>query len=158
MLTVAIPARLLSGLVKLVTGSTEDLAETATAFFKSRIAVQEALSVESLHNVYQNVANAHGRHMLRDELNEMTEDKWDDEIWGAAALDAQSSRTKLVFYFAAKDGWIADQTRDDLIKARALKEDEPDQFKPRMYIDDAGVPHDFCVSKLDSKFSDWVEC
>jgi len=102
-------------------------------------------------------------HLAKDEMKEMTEDKWDDEIWGAAASattedeeKSKSSRTKLFFYYSAKDHWIADHTRDGLIAIRGRRTRDMavekaggighDQ-RPIMDIDDGDVPHGFCIRK-----------
>ena len=88
--------------------------------------------------------------MARDEMREITEDTWDEDIWGASVQDPVSTRAKLVFYFGEKDHWVADRTRDDLIRARAFKDDQPDERKPRMIMDEDGIPHGFCISASSS--------
>lgn len=42
------------------------------------------------------------RHLAQDELETITVDKWDEEIWGVEEKDAadQKSIPKLIFYFA----------------------------------------------------------
>ncbi|KAI9875744.1 MAG: hypothetical protein M1830_008054 [Pleopsidium flavum] len=126
-LTLLVPRRVLCNLVKLVTGFPKDAAETTTAFIKSPIGVRQAL------------------HMARDEMNEITEDRWDEEIWGASESDSNTVRAKLVFYFGKDDHWVAEHTRDGLIHTRAFKEDQPDDRKPQMFIDEDGIPHGFCI-------------
>lgn len=83
------------------------------------------------------------RHMARDEMNEITEDRWDDEIWGCAEPTTAFPRPKLIFYFGKNDHWVADHTRDQLIAARASNGVE--SWKPKMYIDQLDIPHSFCI-------------
>lgn len=80
-------------------------------------------------------------------MREITEDAWDEEIWGASVQGSTSTRAKLVFYFGQSDHWVADRTRDDLIRARAFKADQSHEWKPRMIIDEDGIPHGFCISR-----------
>lgn len=83
-------------------------------------------------------------------MREITEDAWDEEIWGTSVRDSVSTPAKLIFYFGEKDHWVADHTRDALIHARAVRDDLPDERKPRMIIDQDGIPHGFCISELSS--------
>lgn len=41
------------------------------------------------------------RHMARDEMEQITEDKWDEDIWGAEHedIDHKYRVPKLIFYF-----------------------------------------------------------
>jgi len=78
--------------------------------------------------------------MARDEVQEITEDRWDEDLWGTSAMSPYS-KTKLIFYFGQSDHWVADHTRDELITARAGREN--DRWKPKMIIDDEGIPHGF---------------
>jgi hypothetical protein len=87
--------------------------------------------------------------MARDEMHTITHDKWDEEVWGAAHSGAAGEpRPKLFFMFGKHDHWVANETRDQLIKARgrngAAKEEN---WKPVMEVDEEGWPHDFCLSK-----------
>jgi hypothetical protein len=99
--------------------------------------------------------------MGRDEMQTITADKWDSEIWGAAEPSHSGiPRPKLFFYFGRKDHWVADRTRDDLIRLRSgrhenvvseLEQGEAQVWKPKMEIDGEGVPHGFCIRK-------WLSC
>jgi len=86
--------------------------------------------------------------MARDEMSEITEDRWEEEIWGASVSDPNTTQAKLILYFGEEDHWVADHTRDELIHTRAFKEDRPDDRKPRMVIDEDHIPHGFCISKF----------
>ena len=87
-------------------------------------------------------------------MNEITEDRWDEEIWGSAESNIASPRPKLIFYFGEKDHWVADHTRDQLIAARASNGAE--SWKPKMYIDQSGIPHSFCIRKSSMSLREGV--
>jgi hypothetical protein len=87
--------------------------------------------------------------MGNDEMTEITTDKWDSEVWGAAEPSpAGIPRPKLFFYFGKKDHWVADRTRDDIMRARGRLYAEIDDWKPWMEIDKLDTPHGFCIGKL----------
>jgi len=137
--------------VKWFTGMPDDSAAVTAAWLMTRGGVRQSL------------------HLAKDEMKEMTEDKWDEEIWGATASAttndqpqteqrSQSSRTKLFFYYSAKDHWIANHTRDELIAARGRRtasftEGVPADYnhdtRPIMDIDEGDVPHGFCIRKFE---------
>jgi hypothetical protein len=106
--------------------------------------------------------------MARDEMKMITEDRWDEDIWGVESSnpDAKEAIPKLFFYFGQKvsfktdcslmsnpvtdclkDHWVADHTRDALIAAREGIEGQS-TGKPKMLIDQDGIPHGFCISKF----------
>lgn len=105
------------------------------------------------------------RHLAEDELETITEDKWDKDIWGIEHKDLASQKEipKLIFYFAEKvgipivrrlvadvvsqDHWVADHTRDWLISARGKEAGDFSSSKPIMSTDVNGVGHDFCISE-----------
>ena len=70
-------------------------AHVTASFLKSRHGVRQAL------------------YMANDEMRTITTDKWDEEIWGAAATDAEAKRTVLRFLFAEKDYWYVSLSRYD---------------------------------------------
>ena len=89
--------------------------------------------------------------MAADEMREITSDKWDDEIWGIAAPDTSSEGerrppARLVFYFGRNDHWVAEQTRDDIIKARGSKAAENGDG-PKMVVCEENVVHGFCIGR-----------
>ena len=90
--------------------------------------------------------------MAADEMREITSDKWDDEIWGIAAPDTTpvgngSPLARLVFYFGRNDHWVAEQTRDDIAKARGSKAVESGDG-PKMVVCEENVVHGFCIGEL----------
>lgn len=93
------------------------------------------------------------RHMGCDEMKEITTDKWDAEVWGAVHPSPTSiPRARLFFYFGEDDHWVADHTRDDLMRMRGQGESE-DDWRPWMEIDQQEVPHAFCMGKFSNQFA-----
>lgn len=93
------------------------------------------------------------RHMAADEMRTITSDKWDDDIWGVA--HAREPITKVFFYFGVDDHWVAEKTRDEIIAARG----QSDGSGPKMFICEEGLPHAFCISKLEfyvDSFQGWL--
>ncbi|KAI7487780.1 hypothetical protein KC351_g2406 [Hortaea werneckii] len=129
-------------------------------------------------------------HMARDEMHEITDDKFSDDIWGVSGNAAEEGKvlqskatavvnkqadasrdlhmrrptTKLYFYWGKNDHWVADNTRDTILAARAQKAtDEPmlERSKPVMEIDQHDIPHGFCLQREHSnlvaeKVAKWV--
>lgn len=140
-ITMLMPLSLLARLVTGVMGYPDDAAHTTTSFLKSPFGVQQAL------------------HMARDEMFQIDTDIWDEDVWGAAAEAPKSKhphpRPTLRFLFAKKDHWVADETRDALIRTRgrysAGNVQEVDglgeDWKPVMEVDEReGWPHGFCIA------------
>ncbi|KAL2350306.1 hypothetical protein BJ546DRAFT_1053486 [Cryomyces antarcticus] len=125
-LTFWIPPQLLTALVSLVTQFPHGAAATTTAFIKSKWGIRQAL------------------HMAKDEIATITEDRWDEGLWGATVASS-SPKTKLFFYFGENDHWVGDRTRDELIAARAYQTTRGDEWRPKMEIDQNGIPHGFCI-------------
>ena len=91
--------------------------------------------------------------MARDELLEMTHDKWPNSVWDTSAAPAESAIDKpsLYFYWGANDHWIDNTTRDNVVATRARTDRSGDEGKPHMEIDTNGIPHDFCITPENSK-------
>ena len=100
------------------------------------------------------------RHMARDEMDEITSDRWDSDLWGIAKPKDGCPRPKLFFYFGKDDRWVADHTRDELIAARGYREGGGEEWKPRMLVDEEGITHDFCLSESGSWgcLDVWTDC
>ncbi|KAF7897209.1 hypothetical protein EAF00_005437 [Botryotinia globosa] len=153
MLLYCAPNVVLDFLVKKITGMPEEAAKVTTSFLRSKTGIWQAL------------------HLARDEMNIITDDKWDSEIWGVEHSESsQSSPPKLIFYFGENDHWVASHTRDALIAARAspvpasasstssfsIKETN----KPIMMIDKEGIDHGFCINHSETmatKVKDWID-
>jgi hypothetical protein len=140
-LTLILPVSLLSTLVARVMSFPADASHTTASFIKSPHGIQQAL------------------HMARDEMFQIDTDIWDEDVWGAAAGAPASQhphpRPIIRFLFAKKDHWVADETRDALIKARGrvatgdVEEVEGlgENWKPIMEVDEReGWPHGFCIT------------
>lgn len=120
--------------------------------------------------------------MASDELRSITTDKWDDEVWGIVsephrvhlstspsssqqpvsnnnsgkAVIAQPPKT--IFYFGKSDHWVAEKTREDIIRLRGSIKgttstgngngDVISRKRPKMVICEEGLPHAFCLSEL----------
>lgn len=139
-------------LVKLVTGFPEYAATTTTSFIESPMGVRQAL------------------HLAKDEMTTITDDRWDKEVWGAATAEGTNNRdtanSNLTFYWGKKDKWVANHTRDALIKARghlsnSQTEGASEHWKPVMRVDNEGMPHDFCTTlrysySVATKVQHWV--
>ncbi|KAF2868306.1 hypothetical protein BDV95DRAFT_500445 [Massariosphaeria phaeospora] len=124
-----LPTSILAMLIRLFMSFPADAARVTAAFLKSRHGVRQAL------------------HMAGDEMRMITSDRWDAEIWGAAHPSAHlHPRPKLRFLFGGEDHWVANETRDDLIKARGMNDTANEAWKPIMEVDEEhGWPHGFCI-------------
>ena len=112
----------------------------------------------------------------------ITEDRWTEEVWGAATATGtnrqDTANSNLVFYWGQgvsctsstyylsiltvlKDTWVANHTRDDLIKARGHRSHKGSvvhltkDWKPSMYVDEDKIPHGFCI-KHSETMAEWV--
>ncbi|KAF2766749.1 hypothetical protein EJ03DRAFT_317004 [Teratosphaeria nubilosa] len=143
-----LPISLMVPLVQLLTGMPECSAATTAAFLKSPGGVRQAL------------------HMAKYEMLEIAaDDRWGDELWGARALKSKAveggERTKLYFYWGERDHWVADETRDLLLRTRGRNGGAGDEGRPVMEVDGEGIPHGFCVRDETSgvvaeKVAEWV--
>lgn len=90
-------------------------------------------------------------------MQTITSDTWDDELWGVTTDQNQSvEKTSLYFLFGRNDRWVADETRDDLIATRAGASGENGDWKPKMEVDEMGLPHGFCIGEYyPSLFLRW---
>ncbi|KAL8716604.1 MAG: hypothetical protein Q9225_006082 [Loekoesia sp. 1 TL-2023] len=158
-LTYFIPSNLLYYLVRLIMRFPDHAARTTTAFIKSPTGIKQSLLLG------------------KDEMDQITDDRWGKEVWGAATERGTNSRdtisSNLFFFWGRSDAWVAQKTRDDLIAARGLRESQTlkkwssssltssleDSWKPTSYIDD-GIPHGFCIKHSEimaEKVLPWVE-
>ncbi|KAF2653703.1 hypothetical protein K491DRAFT_694444 [Lophiostoma macrostomum CBS 122681] len=132
LLTFFLPTFLLTSLIQLVMRFPHDGAHVTASF------------VTSPHGVYQAL------YMANDEMTALSTDKWDAEIWGAANPSTHPhSRPVLRFLFGKHDHWIANETRDDLIKARGTRGPQHaghEDWRPVMEVDEEeGWEHGFCI-------------
>ncbi|KAI4137776.1 MAG: hypothetical protein L6R39_007107 [Caloplaca ligustica] len=149
-----IPSYIIYHLVRLIMRFPEHAARTTAALIKSPIGVKEVLF------------------LAKDEMDMITDDKWGEEIWGAATDPGTNSKdtinSNLVFFWGQHDAWVARKTRDDLIKARGYRASlkkttslsSEDEWKPTMLIDEGRIPHGFCLKHSEivaEKVRGWVE-
>lgn len=112
--------------------------------------------------------------MARQEVRMIGKDRWGSEVWGverAVVTGAMGTdddwkrkemrRPKLVFYFAKTDHWVADQTREELLRIRGRLEGEGEEWKPTMVVDEEdGLVHGWCIAQsglVASKVVKWLE-
>jgi hypothetical protein len=155
------PLAVVTWLVRLITGMPDTGASVTAQFLLSKYGVWQAL------------------HMAKDELAQLTHDKWSDEIWGtsstisaavgksadenASSAILPTSHTRLFFYWGSNDHWIAQDTRDRIIQTRAKVEGQAgDERKPTMEVDSNGIGHAFCLSDsgnqiVAEKCAGWIE-
>jgi len=74
-------------------------------------------------------------------MRQIAADKWDEELWGLASEPPKEGKPSLAFLFGSDDHWVADRTRDDLIKTRSF------EGGADMRIDTNDIPHSFCISQ-----------
>ncbi|KAI4276690.1 MAG: hypothetical protein LQ337_002319 [Flavoplaca oasis] len=160
-LTYLIPASILYHLIRVFAWFPEHAARTTAAFIKSPIGVKESLILG------------------KDEMDMITNDKWGEEIWGAATEPGTNSKdtihSNLVFFWGSNDKWVAQKTRNELIDARGYRRSKAsssttsslsdvsspvDGWKPSMFIDDKKIPHGFCIKHSEvvaEQVRTWVE-
>lgn len=133
----ALPDSALLWAVKKITGMPDDAAAVTAKFLRSKTGVAQSL------------------HMARDEMATITDDKWEDEVWGVESEEKTGEAPRLVFYFGKDDHWVADHTRDALIKARGNT-----GKRAKMVVDEDKIPHGFCIhhsEQVAKKVRGWVE-
>ena len=121
-------------------------------------------------------ADAHSSYMAKHEMLQLTDDKWTNELWGAHALHEATSAAiiegtvttvsspKLYFYWGQNDHWVAQSTRNELIRTRGRtsggrRDNAGEGSKPLMEIDKNGVPHGFCIrhsAQIANKVAEYV--
>ena len=146
-LTILTPKSVLVQLIRAIAGMPADAARVTADFICSRKGVEQALSVVVYRQVPWSVMFTLGRHMARDEMLDITEDRWKENVWGAATPTSEHPTSKLIFYFGKDDHWVADHTRDELIAVRGQQEGSVEAWKAKMLIDDENIPHSFCIRK-----------
>lgn len=166
-----LPASWLETLVRRFTGmqaGSHGLVATV-AFLRSRRGVRQALE------------------MARLELREIRGDSWGEEVWGVVGGGADeesrpgmkglSPSPRLYFWFAKQDHWVADVTREEILKTRAIdgfveREDDlghgdgigsvdHDGRTPRIRIDETdGLVHAWCLTQSElvtRRVSGWLQ-
>lgn len=104
-----VPETVLGWLVGLVTGMPKEAVAVTMAFLRSRMGVFQALLVFlpfyfSCSEWIGIQTDASDRHLARDEMEQVREDKWGCDIWGTENADKSHKVDipKLIFYFGEK--------------------------------------------------------
>ncbi len=147
-----LPEAWLRTIVKRAIGcSTPDDAVLSTvSFLKSKNGVRQSLG------------------MAADEMREIGQDRWGEEIWGLADAsneDAEDSGRRLavpaelIVLFAKSDHWVGDQTREAIIRSRGGGGGKTG--KTSMIIaKDNELVHGWCISHnsfVAQKVNEWIE-
>ena len=137
--------------------------DATVAFLESETGVRQALE------------------MAGDEMRMIGEDQWGEQVWGAAGVGTTgmdeaagagggselvggqtkwTGRPKLVFYFAKTDHWIADHTRNNLVRLRGRTDGRGEEWKPEMVVDEEnGLEHGWCIRQSElvaGKAGQWI--
>lgn len=136
------PRPVLRFLCRALMGFSPEAARVTVEFLKSRDGIWQGL------------------HMGRDEMDVISEDKWDEELW-EVFRDAEEHRHRLpkfMFFFAKRDHWVADDVRDEFVRKlqRHATREGPDHKKGRTEVvveQDGKVVHAFCTRESKSFFS-----
>jgi pimeloyl-ACP methyl ester carboxylesterase len=86
----------------------------------------------------------------------------DDDGKGVVEWNVQVGERppKLVFYFAKTDHWVADQTREELLRVRGRLEGKGEDWRPKMVVDDTdGLVHGWCIGQSElvaGKVGKWI--
>ncbi|CAI4212989.1 unnamed protein product [Parascedosporium putredinis] len=94
------PRPVLRFLCRALMGFSPEAARVTVEFLKSRDGIWQGL------------------HMGRDEMDVISEDRWDEELW-EVFRDAEEHRHRLpkfMFFFAKRDHWVADDVRDEFVR------------------------------------------
>lgn len=134
-----LPTRVIRWVVGTVLGMPPHAADTTTAFLCSRDGVHQAL------------------YLGMDEMAVISEERWADELWEVAeeaaaaegkadgrGEDEEGGLPKFFILFGKEDHWVANECRDRFIAERKAHK----TGRTRIVVDEEGLPHDFCISKL----------
>lgn len=151
---IELTVRRVEELVRTVMGkdAPDEAVATTVAFLRSENGVRECLA------------------MAKDEMREIGKDRWGEEVWGFVGYNGSKEGfedggveklrepAKLVFYFAEKDHWIADQTREAIISTRG---GTGEKGGPKMIVAEEGdLVHGWCIRQsghVARKVVEWVE-
>ena len=127
-------------LVARMTGMSGQALESTTRFLGTNKGVKQALG------------------MAVEELRDISTDKWGEEVWGVASEGIGTGGTAapdLYFFFASKDHWVADVTREEILRTRGKGREG------RMVVDEPeGLVHAWCLYQSEmvaQRVKGWVE-
>jgi len=142
----ALPSSWLEVLVQRITGMQGPALQTTMSFLRRPRIVKQAL------------------YLARDELQEIDKDKWGPEVWDDG-VEVGPVRTvpspALYLWFAKKDHWVADVTREEICNRRGGITDGQKEWKdhplldygkrrPTIRVDEnEGLVHAWCIGQSD---------
>jgi pimeloyl-ACP methyl ester carboxylesterase len=133
-----LPSSTLEGLVGKLTGMRGEKLQTTLRWLSSERGVKQTIF------------------MGGQEMREIGSDTWGEEVWGAdgnieGEVGEEGWRVpRLVLYFAQKDYWIDNATRDEIVKARGKMKEQEVEGKswPRIEIEESGrLVHGWCIEQ-----------
>ncbi|KAI5285211.1 hypothetical protein KEM54_000746 [Ascosphaera aggregata] len=100
------------------------------------------------------------RYLAGFEMKEIQSDRWEDDIWAISphATDSdqnKASNHRMIFYFGRDDHWIANSTRDKLIRVKEEQKAKlgADSERLRFVVCENKVAHGFCIHRDSFEFS-----
>lgn len=111
----------------MITGQGSEAAKVTSEFLRSKEGVRRALQLAG------------------EEMVGIAEDVWGEEVWGTDLEEGEGKPTRLMLYFGRNDHFVDEEKRDALMAKRGGK------GGVRFEIDEAGIPHAFCLSKFIQK-------
>lgn len=108
----------------MLTGQGSEAAKVTSEFLRSKGGVRRALQLAG------------------EEMVGIAEDVWGEEVWGTDVEEGEEKPTRLMLYFGKNDHFVDEEKRDALMAKRGGK------GGVRFEIDEAGIPHAFCIRKF----------
>ncbi|KFY52019.1 hypothetical protein V497_08691 [Pseudogymnoascus sp. VKM F-4516 (FW-969)] len=124
--------------VGMLTGQGSEAAKVTSEFLRSKGGVRRALQLAG------------------EEMVGIAEDVWGEEVWGTDGGEVGEGKekpTRLMLYFGRNDHFVDEEKRDALMAKRGGK------GGVRFEIDEAGIPHAFCLNhsqEIADKVAPWV--
>lgn len=109
--------------------------------FSAHAAAVTAEWLKSRDGVWQAI------HLGKSEMRGISEEKWEEELWEAAE-QSSSEAPKFFMFYARKDHWVADHTRDALIEKR--REHGERGGRTKIVVDEGDIKHAFCTKESES--------
>ncbi|KAK4890286.1 hypothetical protein LTR27_011047 [Elasticomyces elasticus] len=178
MMFLMMPVFVLSLLVRLITGMESSAATTTARFLKSKHGVRQALYLAKhemttvaadkwTDSLWGKPPSFSPSTISSDVTNSTFNARRDSPFRKRSSASTTpkpartpSAETKLFFYWARSDHWIANETRDELISTRGRLSTlisggrrvsaTTELYRPVMEIDDHGIPHGFPVKEAHS--------
>ncbi|KAK3637996.1 hypothetical protein LTR56_013396 [Elasticomyces elasticus] len=173
-----VPVFVLTLLVRLITGMESPAAKTTAQFLKSKHGVRQALYLAKhemttvaadkwTDSLWGKPPSLSPSTIFSDSTNSTFNARRDSPFRKRSSASTMpkpartpSADTKLFFYWAKNDHWVADDTRDDLISTRGRLSTlisggrrvsaTSELYRPVMEVDEHGIPHAFPAKKTHS--------